>query len=661
MRNNYIGLVLTLILFITSAFDLSAQYEIREKRLALVIGNSDYDEGYLKNPVNDALLIAKALDSLGFDIILDTNIETRRDFINVIRQFGKQRDEYDVAFVYYAGHGIQIGSENFLLPTKESFDSEDEVLDFGVSVQNILRYLNEVSNKVNILVLDACRNNPFERKWDMQRSLSEGRGLAKIPPPTGSLIAFSTESGSTASDGIDTNSVYCKSLYKNILKEDISLDQVFRNVRSDVLKSTSGAQRPIEASQLTGETYFLNPKSSIELRKEIINLMLVENLSKAKDLVDSYLIFHEDDYQFLTLKGHVMLLLSEDSIAYYYYSQALNLETDYREAINYSIIYGQTDNDLGILNCIYKPELDTAFDYYANQFPSDFHILLQQARNNIFSFEETRCKVGLTQLVSLLEKLQDNQLDTNYYQFGNWNGEHKIKWSVENNMMYAHECLGNWNDMIFWADKCIASHRDDDPWPHISLSRAYDSKFWELNRNERDTSGFFYNSLYHLNLAIGMTEDEYLNNYLKIEYLTLIEKYSGNELAISDSLVEFSLGLGQSALKQINSNFSSPSMRKSDIRYTLAYLEFQRANYFKSISYSALGLADAKSTEYPLQQFKFYELNCLIYLMVDEMSLLCENILKVQELLLEYDEDEIWGIWSTYSKDAFTPVLNKCN
>ena len=84
-------------------------------------------------------------------------------------------------------------------------------------------------------------------------------------------------------------------------------------------------------------------------------------------------------------------------------------------------------------------------------------------------------------------------------------------------------------------------------------------------------------------------------------------------------------------------------------------------NYFKSITYSALGLVDAESTEYPLQQFKFYELNCLIYQMVDESSLFCENMHKIQGFLQEYDEDEIWGTWSTYSKDAFKPLMNNCN
>ena len=140
-----------------------------EKRLALVIGNANYDKGVLKNPVNDARLIASTLDSLDFDVILKENIENRSEFIRAIREFGTKRPDYDVAFVYYAGHGIQVDDENFLLPTKEEFSSEEDVLDFAVSVQNVMRYLKSQTDEVNILILDACRDNPFESSWNTTR------------------------------------------------------------------------------------------------------------------------------------------------------------------------------------------------------------------------------------------------------------------------------------------------------------------------------------------------------------------------------------------------------------------------------------------------------------------------------------------------------------
>ena len=233
-----------------------------EKRLALVIGNANYDKGELKNPVNDALLIAKTLEELDFDVILDTNLADKRSFKETIREFGNKRPDYDVAFVYYAGHGIQVGSENYLLPTKEVFESEYDVQDYGVSVQDIMRYLTGMSNQVNVLILDACRDNPFEGTWKKTRSL-KGDGLAKIPPPTGSLVAFSTDAGKTAADGDGKNSIYCRSLSENLLIEDIGLEQVFKNVRSEVLKITHNQQSPVENSKLTGTTFYLKKNFAV--------------------------------------------------------------------------------------------------------------------------------------------------------------------------------------------------------------------------------------------------------------------------------------------------------------------------------------------------------------------------------------------------------------
>ena len=243
-----------------------------EKRLALVIGNANYDKDELKNPVNDALLIAKTLEKLDFDVILDTNIVSKRAFVSRVSEFGERRSNYNVGFVYYAGHGVQVNNENYLLPTKENFNSEYDVQDYAVSVQKIMRYLTSSTSEVNVLILDACRNNPFESNWnESTRSLGKGgSGLAKMPPPTGSLIAFSTDAGNVAIDGEGKHSIYCESLSKNMLLPNTSLDQVFRNVRADVIKATGGNQKPIEASQLTGDAFYLIIKhdyNKIEINK----------------------------------------------------------------------------------------------------------------------------------------------------------------------------------------------------------------------------------------------------------------------------------------------------------------------------------------------------------------------------------------------------------
>ncbi len=307
-----------------------------EKRLALVIGNANYDKGELKNPVNDARLIASTLDSLDFDVILKENLATEREMTLAIREFGNKRSEYDVAFVYYAGHGIQIDDENFLLPTKEEFSSEEDVLDFGVSVQNIMRYLRSQTNEVNILILDACRDNPFESNWNTTRSL-KGGGLAKIPPPTGSLIAFSTDSGQTAPDGDGENSIYTISLTNNMLLENTSIDQVFRNVRAEVLSETDGIQRPVEATQLTGQTFYLK-KPSLGFNLKLFNEKILEkDFNGAEKLINRMKVEFSKNALVFAKSAHLYMIKDEYVNALDEYVNAYFLDENLREIYFYEI------------------------------------------------------------------------------------------------------------------------------------------------------------------------------------------------------------------------------------------------------------------------------------------------------------------------------------
>jgi hypothetical protein len=383
MFNFMKNLIFLISLFFLALTNSEAQ---SDKRIALVIGNSNYDLGALKNPVNDAELMKQTLEELDFDIYYGVDLSTKIEMVQLIREFGRARTNYDVAFVYYAGHGIQIGSENFLLPTKEVFESEFDIQDFGVSVQNIIRYLNNVTNKVNIFVLDACRNNPFESQWEQTRSINKSSGLAKMAPPTGSLIAFSTEAGTTASDGKGKNSIYCQSLTTNMMIEGISLDQIFRNVRSDVLKYTNQKQRPVEASQLTGKTYYLIPKSNTDVYREVDSLLLKNRFIEAEKLVDAYLQFEPDDYSLLTKKGHLAVLTGKgDSLAAIYYRKALNLNPSHLEAIISTIEFESTDEDLGLLNHLDSAETSLKFEKYLSLYPNNFSILLARTRKQIFS------------------------------------------------------------------------------------------------------------------------------------------------------------------------------------------------------------------------------------------------------------------------------------
>lgn len=378
----------------------------KEKRLALVMGNANYEKGELNNPVNDARLIASTLDSLEFDVILKENLATRRDMTNAIREFGAKRENYDVAFVYYAGHGIQIDDENFLLPTKENFFSEEDVLDYAVSVEKIMRILKSKDNQVNILILDACRDNPFESSWNNTRSLN-GRGLAKIQPPTGSLIAFSTDSGQTAPDGNGDNSIYTSSLSRNMKIDDISIDQVFRNVRAEVLDQTNGQQRPLESTQLVGKSFILKKTFSLydSTIEEIINFCNTKKQSEGLDEVIEILNTSANFYR-LQKKYKEEIYLREKLINDYVFSplsaeapkyfslEIRNLSsTDmtyekFKESFQMEE-YNLFINNLKLLlsndKIEYEPYIDKS--YYIslyNAFLTSFNIV----DNNLFSLEE---------------------------------------------------------------------------------------------------------------------------------------------------------------------------------------------------------------------------------------------------------------------------------
>ena len=300
------------VVFVFCVFSLYSQ---GEKKLALVIGNSNY-ENELKNPVNDARLIASVLDSLSFDVILKENLETDRDFKDAILEFGSKRSSYEIGFIYYAGHGIQIDGVNYLLPTKEVFNSEEDVSFYAFNVQNLMKILGKKTDQANILILDACRDNPYEKNWNLTRSSKNSSGLAKMPPPTGSLIAFSTESGATAPDGKGTNSIYTLSLAKNLLIKDVSIDQVFRNVRAEVLKQSDNKQRPSEESKLTGGALVLNP-SRLDSSYSLINDILMGkgeyayDYDKALEIVNILLYQKPSDQKSIKLKIETYLCMGE--------------------------------------------------------------------------------------------------------------------------------------------------------------------------------------------------------------------------------------------------------------------------------------------------------------------------------------------------------------
>jgi formylglycine-generating enzyme required for sulfatase activity len=228
---------------------------VAEPRVALVIGNSKYsgDLPKLTNPDNDAELMAGTLKRLGFQVVkvqdADLNQMKRAisDFGTKLANAGKDA----VGLFFYAGHGLQISGNNYLIPVnariEKSADADLEAIDANL----VLKQMEFAENSLNIIILDACRNNPLSRGM---RSASGG--LAKMDAPLGTFIAYSTAPGQTAADGEGKNSPYTAALAKAMVKPGIAIEEAFRDARVDVLNATNREQIPWESSSLTGAFYF---------------------------------------------------------------------------------------------------------------------------------------------------------------------------------------------------------------------------------------------------------------------------------------------------------------------------------------------------------------------------------------------------------------------
>jgi hypothetical protein len=222
-----------------------------ESRTALVIGNGSYADSPLRNPVNDAGDMAQALRSLGFEVLSYTNLD-QNAMKKAIRDFGtKLRTTGGVGLFYYAGHGVQVKGVNYLIPVSAKVATEEEVEYESVEVGLVLAQMESAKNSMNIVILDACRNNPFARSFR-----SADKGLASIDAPSGTLIAYSTAPGSVASDGTGRNGLYTQELLKQLPTMNLTIEDVFKRVRAGVQQQTQNKQTPWEASSLVNDFYF---------------------------------------------------------------------------------------------------------------------------------------------------------------------------------------------------------------------------------------------------------------------------------------------------------------------------------------------------------------------------------------------------------------------
>ncbi len=227
--------------------------ERKERKFALVIGCAEYEyAGKLANPLNDAKGVEKSLHELGFDVMLLEN-PTLKELKIGIDEFGIELEKYDIGLFYFAGHGVQVKGLNYLIPKDANLKSERTVEYDCVRADRVLVHMEACKSDVNLIFLDACRNNPFERSWG--RDISQ-RGLAAMDAPKGSLIAYSTSPGKTASDGEGDNGLYTGELIKELKAINISINQMLQKVRKQVMERSKDKQVPWESTSLTADFFF---------------------------------------------------------------------------------------------------------------------------------------------------------------------------------------------------------------------------------------------------------------------------------------------------------------------------------------------------------------------------------------------------------------------
>jgi hypothetical protein len=229
-----------------------------KKRIALVIGNAAYNINPLKNPVNDAEDIAAKLKEAGFDdVMLHSNVN-KKDMENVIDQFAaKLKQTGAVGLFYYAGHGVQSGEVSYLIPLGANIKRKADFKYKGVQVQWILDYMKEVGGSLKIIILDACRDNPFKDRSRGYGSFADG--INGLIPPAGSLIAFPASPGQTAKDGKGRNGVYTKHLLKHLLTPGMRIVDLFGTVADEVNTEMEGEQLPVMLNSSLGNKFYFVP------------------------------------------------------------------------------------------------------------------------------------------------------------------------------------------------------------------------------------------------------------------------------------------------------------------------------------------------------------------------------------------------------------------
>ena len=253
-------------------------------RVALIIGNSKYIEAPLRNPGNDAKGIAGELQKMGFQVNLKLDAG-RSEMIDAIRGFGAELGKKKgIGMFYYAGHGAQLAWKNYLIPVDAVIDRIEDMQTKTVELNALLEGLIKAQNPMNVIILDACRDNPFGNKAHAQQ-----KGLSQFDAPPGSLLAYATSPGNTAADGEGANGLYTENLLRELKVPEAKIEDVFKRVRLNVRRKSEGPQIPWESTSLEDDFYFLPPQnirklSEAELEKLFnAELAIWEKIKESKE------------------------------------------------------------------------------------------------------------------------------------------------------------------------------------------------------------------------------------------------------------------------------------------------------------------------------------------------------------------------------------------
>lgn len=248
--------------YTTSVFAMNAAQS--SQRVALVIGNSAYAYTVpLKNPVNDAEGISRVLESLGFEVVVGTDL-SHNDLSKTVRRFAKRVKGAATVLFFYAGHGLQVNGVNYLVPIDARLAEEEDLEFEAFRLERIVELMERVP-RTSLIFLDACRDNPLSRGLARSmgtRSVSIGRGLARIEARVGTMISFATEPGQVALDGRGRHSPFTSALLTHIATPDLDIALMMRRVRQDVIRATQSKQVPWEHSSLTAPFLFNNHPSN---------------------------------------------------------------------------------------------------------------------------------------------------------------------------------------------------------------------------------------------------------------------------------------------------------------------------------------------------------------------------------------------------------------